>query len=1056
MKRQNCFHQMWDKFATHKMWSVLAITVIATLVWMLSLAGRPFQTPLPTTPGASRNLNQVSQVKITETYGQLPLSFEANKGQTDSQVKFLSRGSGYGLFLTPTEAVLALRKPTAPKKQPQMDFESKFAAPERFHQLDFKLDFRPAIKSAIAETAESEAIEQAVLRMQLVSANAAPRMVGEEERLGKANYFLGNDPTQWRTNVPSYAKVRYEAVYPGVDLVYYGNQRQLEYDFIVAPGVDPAVIRLGFTGAEKLEVGADGELAVDIAGEQVRMHKPLIYQERGGQREEISGGYVLLSSAAGEGAGLPRVGFRLGRYDTSRPLVIDPVLVYSTYLGGSHQDSGRDITADANGNAYITGDTLSTNFPTHNALQPTKGGGFSITEDVFVTKLNAAGNLVYSTYLGGSGIDHGLGIAVDANGNTYVTGWTHSTDFPTANPLQPTSGGNGDVFLTKLNAAGSALVYSTYLGGSGFDGAISFNKNTNDIYVDASGSAYVTGTTSSTDFPTQNAMQPTSGGSFDAFVTKLNAAGSALVYSTYLGGNGTEGGFAIVVDASGSAYIAGGTTSTNFPTASPLQAAHSGGAVWEGFVTKLNATGSALVYSTYLGSTSQDLGYGIAVDASGNAYITGETSSFNFAHFPTVNPLQPTIGGGFDAFVTKVNAAGSALLYSTYLGGSGSEIGFGITVDTNGNAYVTGWTTSTDFPTASPVQPTSGGASDAFVTKVNAAGSALIYSTYLGGSSDDRPLNLAVDANGNAYVTGFTRSTNFPTVNAAQSTFGGGFNDAFLVKIKDNQPPTVDAGRPYDVNEGVSVTVTATGSDPEGGALTYAWDLDNNGTFEIVGQSVTFSATSLDGPSSHPIKVQVTDNGGLTATDTATVNVLNVAPTASFANLSGAIIRGQSATLAFSNQFDPSAADTAAGFRYSYDCTNDGTFEVSDTSAVSHACAYPVSGTFTARGRIKDKDGGYTDYTVQVIVLTPQQAISNLIDLVKSFHLQPQGIENSLIVKLQHALDSLAAGNIANACDQLTAFINEVNAQAGKKLTTDQANQLITGANQVKMALGCP
>ncbi len=431
---------------------------------------------------------------------------------------------------------------------------------------------------------------------------------------------------------------------------------------------------------------------------------------------------------------------------------------------------------------------MTTDFPKANPIQPALGE----ESDAFVTKFNATGSaLVYSTYLGGSGVDSAKGIAVDSAGNAYVTGSTGSTNFPTANPIQPAFDGlpGNDAFVTKLNPSGNALVYSTYLGGNAGDGG-------RGIAVDAAGNAYVTGDTISTDFPTASPFQAAFGGSMsDAFVTKLNAAGSALVYSTYLGGGGGccgDGGNAIAVDASGNAYVTGDTSSTDFPTASPFQAAFGGapfGGGGDAFVTKLNASGNALVYSTYLGGSGDDGGNGIAVDASGNAYVTGDTTSTDF---PTASPFQAAFGGGRDAFVTKLHPAGNALIYSTYLGGSGNvfEAGRGIAADASRNAYVTGETFSTNFPTASPFQPANSGNFDAFVTKLHPAGNALVYSTYLGGSNPDRGRGIAVDAAGNAYVIGNTFFFgDFPTVNPIQPANAGGF-DAFVAKITDEPPGT--------------------------------------------------------------------------------------------------------------------------------------------------------------------------------------------------------------------------------------------------------------------------
>ncbi len=405
----------------------------------------------------------------------------------------------------------------------------------------------------------------------------------------------------------------------------------------------------------------------------------------------------------------------MAAYDVSRPLIIDPVLTYSTYLGGSSDDVGYAIAVDSVGNAYVTGSTASTNFPTASPIQPASGGG----TDAFITKLNTSGStLAYSTYLGGNSDDFGYAIAVDSAGNAYVTGYTFSTNFPTANPIQPANAlGGFDAFVTKINASGSALVYSTYLGGNG-------NDIGHGIAVDAAGNTYVTGETDMTTFPTVNPIQGCSGPL--AFVTKINASGSALVYSTCLGGgSGVSRGFAIAVDSAGNAYVTGHTSSTNFPTVNPIQPVF-GGAL-DAFVTKINAGGSALVYSTYLGGITTDDGRGIAVDAAGNAYVTGFTRSTNF---PTMNPIQAANAGGTaDAFVTKLNAAGSALVYSTYLGGNGQDIGYGIAVDSSRSVYVTGNTASTNFPTMNPFQAANAGGIEAFVARLGASVTVGLYNS---------------------------------------------------------------------------------------------------------------------------------------------------------------------------------------------------------------------------------------------------------------------------------------------------------------------------------------
>jgi len=664
-----------------------------------------------------------SRARVNESYGQLPLSFEVNQGQADPQVKFLARGAGQALFLTSTEAVLVLTK-ADPKAQSLQ---------------------RPPT-SPVAPRAGT----QTVLRMTFAGASPQPPIAGQKELAGKVNYFLGNDPAKWRTNVPTYAAVRYEGLYPGIDLVYYGNYRQLEYDLIVAPGADPSQIALSFKGADRLEVDGQGDLVLYTAVGAIRQRRPLIYQELADGRREIAGGYVL--------KGAESVGFQVAAHDTSRSLIIDPGLVYSTHLGANYDDFGNDIAVDATGNAYVTGSTRSPDFPTTpGAFRTTLGG----PSDVFVTKLNPSGSgLVYSTYLGGSDYDYGYGIAVDTGGNAYVTGtisdeFSGPPDFPTTpGAFQPTSGGGvgKEAFVTKLNPSGSALVYSTYLGGYYADEGLS-------ICVDATGNAYVTGYTNSSNFPTTAGVFQTTyqSGYSSAFVTKLNPGGSALVYSTYLGGAAANLGYGIAVDAAGNAYVTGSTTSNDFPTTpGAIQVAFGGFS--DAFVTKVNPDGSGLIYSTYLGGTTYDSGYGIAVDAGGNAYVTGSTSSTNF---PTTPGAFQTATHGYDAvfcedpwcndaFVTKLNASGSGLVYSTYLGGIGHDFGEGIAVDFAENAYVTGVAASPDFPTTPGASQTARGG---FATKLNPVGSALVYSTTHLSSSG---LGIAVDAAGSAYITGPT------------------------------------------------------------------------------------------------------------------------------------------------------------------------------------------------------------------------------------------------------------------------------------------------------------
>ncbi|HZG52013.1 MAG TPA: SBBP repeat-containing protein, partial [Pyrinomonadaceae bacterium] len=751
-----------------------------------SVASVHTDAEMPPSMNASRSTaphdaaDPLARRRASEAYGQLPISFEANEGQFDREVKYFSRANGISLFLTPTEAVLSLQK-----------------------------EKRRAKTQAEAERNRNEQpikLERDVLRLKLVGSSPDARVAGVDEIAGKSNYFIGNNPANWHTNVAHYARVRYSNVYPGVDVVYYGNQNQLEYDLIVAPGAAPGAIKLAFDGARRMRVDADGALRLRMSGGELRQPKPFIYQEENGVRKEIQGRYVINEKR--------EVGFEVAAYDASRPLVIDPIISYSTYLGGNRDDAGYDIALDSLGNAYITGSTNSDNFPSVNSLPRASGGYYS-----FITKLNVAGSaLVYSTYIGGTGgsfNDHANSIAVDRAGNAYITGWTAKTDFPIVDAYQSARRGSSDAFVTKLNPSGSVLVYSTYLGGSVGGSGFGGGDEGRGISVDAAGSAYIVGRTESTDFPTLNALQPQHGGGacdnsqcYDAFITKFDPSGATLVYSTYLGGNKIEYGNGIALDSSGSVYVTGFTVSRNFPTTTgALQPAYSNTQInaldHDGFVAKLNPAGKDLVYSTYLGgSHGSDDANDIAIDSNGNAYVVGTTNAGNF---PTANAFQPAIGPGGpgtgvpfnDAFVAKLNATGSALVYSTFLGGTNSEEAHAIAVDAEGHAYAVGSTNSPNFPVANAIQPKPGSpvdfylSGDAFITKIKPTGSSLAYSTFLGGTGSETARGIAVDSSSSAYVTGYTTSTNFPTVNPYQATRNGGsfYGDAFITKIADTVAP---------------------------------------------------------------------------------------------------------------------------------------------------------------------------------------------------------------------------------------------------------------------------
>jgi hypothetical protein len=607
--------------------------------------------------------------------------------------------------------------------------------------------------------------------MRVVGAPARPLIEGLEERPGRSHYFIGADPQRWRTDVPHYGRVRYRQVYPGIDLIFHGRGGRLEYDFVVAPGADPRHIRVAFEGARRTRVDASGRLVIDLGDGEVVQDAPLVYQEEAGVRTAVPGRYVV--------EGDREVAFEVGAYDPGRTLVIDPVLVYSTYLGGSGADTINTMALDTLGYVYLTGETDSPDYPTAGAPPQ---GGLNAAPDVVITKLGPDSDLIYSTYLGGSALDGGFAVAVDGSGNAYVTGYTTSTNFPLAGtPSQPSNAGGYDGFVAKLGVAGG-LVYSTYLGGGNSDWGSA-------IAVDASGNAYVTGITGSINFPMAGVpSQPAYGGGFtDVFVTKLNST-SGRVYSTYLGGSNNEYDLryaGIAVDGSGNAYVAGSTNSADFPLAgTPSQASNAGG--YDGFVTKLGP-GSGRVYSTYLGGSGDDYAYAIAVDAVGAAYVAGTTESVDFPVAGTAS--QAARAGGRDGFVTKLGGASTRLL-STYLGGTGDDTPSGIAVHLNGYIYVTGETSSTNFPTAgTPLQETLKGGRDAFVTQMSATSSRLL-STYLGGTGDEFVNGgIKVDWSGNAFIAGYTASTDFPTAGTpSQPANAGGLRDGFVARIFEPTP----------------------------------------------------------------------------------------------------------------------------------------------------------------------------------------------------------------------------------------------------------------------------
>jgi beta-propeller repeat-containing protein len=776
---------------------VLTISCLLALAGtMLYLGHRSVNHASAVQPPAVSSVPAVNKSRLLDVWGALPLAFERNDGQADSQVKYLARGRGYTLFLTPSEAVLSM------------------AVPQKEHQTEPAPTRRGEIKP--------HPLNMADVRMKLVRATTQPRVAGEDTLPGVTNYLIGNDPKKWRTSIPRYSRVHYRNVYPGVDLAFYGSQKNLEFDFLVSPGASPQAIALQFSGANQLRTDDAGDLLLSSPAGDLRLHRPIAYQENKGVRQPVEARFLLQSAN--------QVGFVLGNYDRTRELVIDPTLSFSTYLGGAGEDDATAIAVDGSGNAYITGQTNSTSFPSASRTLILPGGGF----DVFVCKLNAAGVIQYLTFVGGTGADIGEAIAVDGSGNAYVTGGTLSTDFPATNGFQTTRAGSQDAFVLKLNSLGTVLTYSTYLGGNGGSGTI-----TNigfGVAVDSTGNAYVVGETLANNFPGTafSSIQSVFGGVSDGFVSKVsNTNPPTLLFSTYLGGNAVDVATAVALDSSNNVYVTGDTLSTNFPvTAGSFQQTcgsdgNCNSGFEDAFVIKINSTFLSKAYSTYLGGSGKDIGLGIAVDSTGAAYVSGLTQSGASGPFPTANAFQGTLANGAtqNAFVTKLNPTGTApLVYSTYFGGSGKDAAVGIALDNGNNAYFTGLTSSNNFPTKGAFQATCGsncGGStpfDAFVAALNSGGNALIYSSYLGGSGNEDCLSgtscdaptggIAVDrATTNVYIAGVTGSSDLPTKSPAQPTSGGGV-DAFVAKVVPSFSLTATAPSPNPVAKGSAATST--------------------------------------------------------------------------------------------------------------------------------------------------------------------------------------------------------------------------------------------------------
>ena len=774
------------------------------------ISSQALQVDSQSLPGGQQNAQKADARTIT-LLNNLPLYFVENRGQIDSKVKYYAKIRNGRVYFTGEEVVY----------QFLLGDKDQDLRPEK-----------PLMKEDQPPTDKTSTIREEAIRLSFVGANKRARVEGRGEQEAKFSYFRGNDPREWVSGAPSYQSVVTRDLYPGIDLVVSGREGRMKGEYVVRAGGDPTAIHLKYEGAKALNVNAKGQLEIQTPTGMLIEDIPLSYQIIGGKKCEVSSRYQIAADGT--------VQFQVGAHRKDSELIIDP-LTYSTFLGGAGYENGNAIAADGSGNAYVIGAASSTDFPTTSGAYDTSHNG---STDVFITKLNSSGSaILYSTFLGGTDVEGGTAIAVDGSGNVYGTGQTRSSDFPTTGGAYDTSyNGNDDVFITKLNSSGSALLYSTFLGATAADDAYG-------IATDGSGNAYVTGATTSSGFPTTSgAWDTTYNGAGDAFVTKLSSSGDVLLYSTFLGGTGGEEAYGIATDGSGNSYVAGLTNSSSFPvTSGVVDNSYNGNN--DAFITKLNSSGSALLYSTFLGGTNYDYGGNrIAVDGSGNTYVAGYTIS---SDFPTTSGAYDTsLGGMSDGFITKLNSSGSALLYSTFLGGTSSENLFGMAVDGSGNACVTGITVSSDFPTIIGAYDASyNGGDDVFITKLNSSGSALLYSTFLGGTNNDQARGIATDGSGNAYVTGATFSSDFPTTSGAYDTGFSGGADVFITKLPtafpDIRQPIADISF-GNVNVGGSAEQSTTIYNDGDGTLTvnYISRISGSSEFTFVGPNLPFGVSA--------------------------------------------------------------------------------------------------------------------------------------------------------------------------------------------------------------------
>jgi len=706
---------------------------------------------MDSTPGA-QNVAKKSVIKSTHL---LRFPFIKNHGQiNDPQVKYYSQMFSGTVYVTGKNEIIY-----------------RFLDAKPQNSDDFS---KPGIIS--------------ILKEELIGSSVNPPQ-GKGPSQTKVNYFIGNDKSKWRTNIPTYDAVSLGEVYKGINLTLRAYGNNVEKIFAVEPGANPRKIKLKIEGAGLLKISKDGELEVQTNFGVIRFGKPVGYQIKKGKKINVPIDYLIDKAF---------YGFAAKDYDKSLPLIIDPTIKYSTLLGGTNSDEGLGISL-AGDSAYIVGYTSSDDLP---ATQGTYQGNL----DVFVAKFQPDGSAVdFVSYLGGQGNDIGRDLVIGSGGEVFLTGDTDSTDFPVPGGLYTENAGSTDAFVAVLNATGSVLNYSTYLGGSGVDHGFG-------VSLDSAGPVYVAGDTFSTDFPTTpGAYSETPAGGAEAYVVKFNSDGSSLLYSTYIGGGSDDSAHDVKVDSADQAYIVGSTSSSDFPVApdpGAVQISIAGGS--DAFIARLNASGTALSFSTYLGGSQNDAATSLVLDDSGTVFVTGYTYS---GDFPLAeSSFQNFLGGENDAFVAVINNSGESLLYSTFLGGDGPDVGRDLDFDNLGNLYVTGETGSTDFPVAGNAFQTSlEGTQDAFLTGFNNDGSALIFSSYLGGDANDVGNDVAVNDSGQIFITGRTNSSNFPTTTGAFQPDNAGAVDAFIVNIDglatDSISGKVTAFGSGDPVEGVEVEV---------------------------------------------------------------------------------------------------------------------------------------------------------------------------------------------------------------------------------------------------------